>query len=129
MDTRPRRIELRTDKGIVFGYVLSNRPLKVVPDLGDDGGINAVAVSRQADILDEQPLDRGVAGPLTKAEQASIDCRATIEPRPRRVDEDLMKVIMAVPFDLFGGDPRIIDEGADELRHTPRQGSARIGDA
>src|SRR4030042_1396748 len=39
-----------------------------------------------------------------------------------------MEIIVAMPFDLFRGDPCIIDQGAYELRHTPGQGGTWIGD-
>ena len=73
MDTGPGGIELSPDKGEVFRDMFAYGPFIIIPDLGDHSGLDSVLVAGEADIVNNQPLNRGIAGPLTKPKQAAVD--------------------------------------------------------
>ena len=91
--------------------------------------IDAVVVAHQADIFDDQSFDGRVSGPLPKTQQRPIGGSASIKPGRGGIDEPLMKIVVAMPFQVFGGNAGIVNHGPDDLGNTTGKRGPWIGDA
>ena len=76
-----------------------------------------------------QAFQRRVARPLAEAEQRGVGGAAAVQPGGGGVDEDLVEIVVAVPFQPVAGHAGLVDQGLDDLGDAPRQCRAGIGHA
>ena len=104
-------------------------PLHVLRDLGDRRRVHAVEPAHQPRVLEHQPLQRGVAGPLAVAEQGAVGGGASVQPGRAGVDQDLVEVVVAVPLQPRGRHAGVMGHGMHEARDAARRHRAGVGDA
>ena len=128
MDARPRHVEVLADQRVVPRDLEIELLVGVVGQLGDRGVVDAGDHALELGVLDDQRLQRRVARPLAEAEDGGVGGAAAVEPRGRGVDQDLVEVVVPVPFELRGLDADLA-QALDELGNAPRQRHARPGHA
>ena len=102
-------------------------PLKVISDLRDHRRVDAVVVSHQTDIFDDQSFDGSISRPLSETEQRPIGRRASIKPGRGGIDKPFMKIVMPMPLQIFGRNPGIVNHGPDDLGDAPGERGPGIG--
>ncbi len=129
MNAGPCYVEIGSHKREIRRYPDPDLFFKIAGNIGNHCRIDPMCIAAKADVLDDQPLQRGIARPFPQAEKRRVGCCTAIEPGSGGVDHGLVKIVMAVPFQEVAGDLRILDEGPDELVYAPRQGCSGKGDA
>ena len=129
MNAGAGHIEAGADERKIRRNSEADLPFKVVRDVGDGGRIDAVGVPVKTDIFHDQGFERRVSRALPQTQKRSVCRTAAVKPGGGRVDQGLVKIIVAVPFEEMAGHPGILDEGADQLLHAPGKGRPGIGHA
>ncbi len=129
MDSRAGRIELFADERIVGRNTIGQFGFEIFGSIGNRGGVNAVRVPFDADILDDESFDGSIPCPFTEAQQRAVRAAAPIEPGRGGIDDHFVKIIVTVPFKQMSGNPGVINEGSNQFRNTPREGRPGIGNA
>ena len=122
-------VEVAAHEGIVVGDVVVQFLFEELGHFAQDGGIGGGIVTGERDVFDDQGLQRRVARALAKAEQRAVDRAAAVEPGRDTVDQHLVEIVVAVPFQPFAGHTGLIGEGAHDALHRAGQGRAGIGHA
>ncbi len=129
VDPRARRVELLAHEGVVGRNPVVQLPLEILGHVRDGGRVDPVGSALEADVFHEEALDRGVSGALPEAEQRAVRSRASVKPGGRGIDEDLVEVVVAVPFEQAARHSGVVDEGAHQAGNTARKRCARIRNA
>jgi len=98
MDSRPGDVEIGAHKGIVGGDLVADFLFEILGDIGDHRGVDAMVISRQGNVLNDQCLDGWVAGPLPQTKKGGVGGTTAIKPGGGGVDQGLVEIVMAVPF-------------------------------
>ncbi len=128
VDARPRHVEVLADQRVVPRDLEAELRVGVCGQLGDRGVVDAGDHALELGVLDDQGFQRRVARPLAGAEDGGVGGAAPIEPCGRGVDQDLVEVVVPVPFELGGLDADLA-EALNQLGNAPRQRHARPGQA
>jgi len=91
-------IEIASHKGVVVGDFVAQLLGEIVGDVGNGRGVNAVVVTHEANVLDDEPFYWGVACTFAKTQKSAVCSRTAIEPGGSSIDEHLVKVIVAMPL-------------------------------
>ncbi len=59
--------------------------------------------------------------------ERAVHKSASIEPCADAIDNDFVEIIVSMPFEIFRGDPGVIDHGADDLSDRSGYCRPRIG--
>ncbi len=129
VNARARRVELLARERVVRRHPVAQLRFEVLDYVRNRRGIDAVEAALESQVLEYESFYGGVTGALAKAEQRAVRAAAPVEPGGGGVYQDLVKVVVAVPFEQVAGNAGIIDEGPHQFRNAPGQGRARIGDA
>src|SRR5205814_5023185 len=96
---------------------------------GDRGRVDARQVALEAQIIDDECLERRVAGSLAKPEKGAIRRRAAIQPSGHSVHLAAVKVVVPVPFQLCWSDAKGSRKELHEARNAAGQRRLRPGQA
>ena len=129
MDTRTRHIEAGAGKGIIRGQRRAEYIAEVGGGPGDRGRVDARQVALEAQIIDDECLERRVAGSLAKPEKGDIRRRAVIQPSGHSVHLAAVKVVVPVPFQLCWSDAKGSRKELHEARNAAGQRRLRPGQA
>src|SRR5437016_9860041 len=116
MDPGARHVEAGAREGVVGGKRRAKRLTKVGRSPRDRGGVDAVRITGQPEVVDHQRFQRWIAGPLAKPEERAVRGGATVEPGGHGVDLAPVKVVVAMPLEVRRFDP----QGAREEMYEPR---------
>ena len=129
MDAGSGAVEGAADKRRARRHDVADVLFKELRNVGDGGKVHAVLRAAQLRVFDRHGLQRAVAGALADAQQRAVDRRAAVEPGRVGVGHDLVKIVVAVPFQPAGGHVRIVPQAVHDARHRPGQRNAGEGHA
>ena len=126
MDARAGDVEVAADKRLTRADFDADFTLHVLGDFGHGGQVHAVERAAQGGVLNRHGFQRAVARAFADAQQRAVDRRAAVHPRRTRVADDLVEVVVAMPFQLFRRYARIVVQTVDDAGDGARQGSAIV---
>ena len=129
MDARTSRVECAPDKGRLRRDDIAELRFEIARDVGDGGKVHAVGRAAQGRVLDGHRLERAVARALADAEQRAVDRARAVQPRRGGVGDDLIEIVVPVPFEQFAGHFRMVVQAVHQPLHAARHARAGVVDA
>ena len=86
-------------------------------------------VAGERDVFHQQGFQGRVARAFAEAEQGAVDRAAAVQPGRDAVDQHLVEVVVAVPFQPLAGHPGLVGKGPHDALHRAGQGRAGPGHA
>ncbi len=114
MDAGAGYIEVTADEGLAGTDFDTDLALHEIGDLGDCGEVHSVGLAPEGFVLNRHGLQRTVARALADAQQAAVDAGTAVEPGGGGVGNNLVEVVVAVPFQLGGGYFREMAQAVDD---------------